>query len=69
MADSKPNQLNYTDPDPLTPEQIRQKLLKYDRDSRLEFMRLTVEPPDVAERLSVAKSRRRRRRRPRPLAA
>jgi hypothetical protein len=58
--------LQYTEPEPLTPEQIREKLLKMDRESRLEFMWLTAEPPDPSE---LTRARTSRKRRKRPLAA
>lgn len=61
MATKNPPE--YIEPDPLTPEHVREKLLELDRESRIEFMRLTVEPPETNE-LSHARSSRKRGRHP-----
>ena len=37
-------EMQYSEPEPLTKEAIRDRLLRLDRDTRLEFFSLTVEP-------------------------
>ena len=51
-------EMQYSEPEPLTKEEIRDRLLRLDRDTRLEYFLLTVEPPEPkAEERSTRRSR------------
>jgi hypothetical protein len=37
-------ELQYSEPDPLTPDEIKRRVLALDRDDRFDFMLLTFDP-------------------------
>ena len=51
--------LHYSEPESVSPEEIRERLLELDRDVRLDFMLLTLEPFDPSDERRRHSNRRR----------
>ena len=52
-------ELHYSEPESVSPEEIRERLLELDRGVRLDFMLLTLEPFDPADERRRRSDRRR----------